>query len=128
VSASVKALCLLVPFSERYAHGIELCTTEAVVNSIKHAYGDEPDHEVTVTVTYAADRLIIDVCDSGRSMEPGMLERKRAFDTDFDLDAIDTIPESGRGLAIIQQVMDEVDYTIDGHEKCLRMVKKIPVA
>lgn len=127
VSAAVNRLCLLSHLSEKDAHCIELCATEAVVNSIKHAYGDEPGHEVAVTVTIGSDRLMIEVCDSGKPMEPGMLERKRAFDTDFDLEAIDTIPESGRGLAIIQQVMDEVSYTNDGHKNCLRMVKKIPV-
>ena len=125
VSAAVNSLCSLLPLTGKEVHGVELCTTEAVVNSIKHAYGDEPDHEVTVTVTIEPEHLRIDVCDSGKSMDPGMLERKREIDTAFDLEKIGAIPESGRGLAIIQWVMDEVCYTIGEHQNCLRMVKKI---
>jgi len=125
ISIAVNRLCSLALFSEKDAHAIELCVTEAVVNSIKHAYGDEPNHEVTVTVTIETEHLRIDVCDSGKSMDPGMLESKREIDTVFDLEKIGTIPESGRGLAIIQWVMDEVCYTIGEHQNCLRMVKKV---
>ncbi len=126
LSVAVKTLCSLVPLSGKDAHGVELCTTEAVVNSIKHAYGDAPDHDVTVTVSMMLDRLIIDVCDWGESMDPGMLERKREIDTTFDLEKIGAIPESGRGLAIIQWLMDEVCYTVEGEKNCLRMVKILP--
>ena len=124
ISIAVNRLCSLALFSEKDAHAIELCVTEAVVNSIKHACGDEQAHEVTTTVAIESDRVIIDVCDTGSPMAPGLLEEKKETVLEFDMESIDTIPESGRGLAIIQGFMDDVSYRMESHQNCLRMVKK----
>ena len=125
ISIAVNRLCLLAPFSEKDAHAIELCVTEAVVNSIKHAYGDEPAYEVTISVAIESDRIIIDVCDTGSPMAPGLLEEKKETASAFCLESIDAIPESGRGLAIIQGFMDDVSYRMESRRNCIRMVKII---
>ena len=128
VSIAVNRLCLSASFSEKDAHAIELCVTEAVVNSIKHAYGDEQGHEVVVTVAVESDRVTIDVCDTGNPMDPGILEEKKKTALVFDPENIDAIPESGRGLAIIQGFMDGVSYRMEEDQKCLRMVKKFQMS
>jgi anti-anti-sigma factor len=125
VSAAVHELCSLIPFGDRDTYAIELCVTEAVVNSIKHAYQDEPDRTVAVIFCLQADELVIKVQDTGKSMDPTLLKVKR--DAALKLDTMDTanIPESGRGLAIMQNYMDEVHYRVEENGNFLTMKKKI---
>jgi len=125
VSAAVYKLCSLIPFSDKDAHETELCVTEAVVNSIKHAYQDEPDHTVGVTFCLLASELVIEVRDSGKSMDLDLLKEKRDAALKFDSSDIENLPESGRGLAIIQSYMDEVHYKVKDNGNYLTMKKKI---
>ena len=124
VSTAVNKLCLLIPFSENDAHSIELCVTEAVVNSIKHAYGDEPGHEVVVTFNVFETKIVIEVIDTGQSMDSGLLAGSKEFALEFDPKDIDSIPETGRGLAIIQGFMDDVSYHVRENRNYLIMVKE----
>jgi serine/threonine-protein kinase RsbW len=125
MSAAIHKLCSLIPFGERDTYATELCVTEAVVNSIKHAYQDEPGHTVAVIFSLHATELVIEVQDRGKSMEPALLEKKRDVALNFDTIDPDDIPESGRGLAIIQSYMDEVHYRIGENGNFLTMKKKI---
>ena len=125
VSAAVHKLCSLIPLSDKDAHKTELCVTEAVVNSIKHAYQDEPDHTVVVTFCLLTSELVIVVRDSGKSMDLDLLAEKRDAALKFDSSDIENLPESGRGLAIIQSYMDEVHYKVKENGNYLTMKKKI---
>ena len=125
VSAAVHKLCSLIPFGDKDTYATELCVTEAVVNSIKHAYQDEPDHTVTVVFSLLVNKLVIEVQDTGKSMDPALLEVKRDTALNFDTMDTDNIPESGRGLAIIQSYMDEVHYRVEEYGNCLTMEKRI---
>jgi len=125
VSAAVHQLCSLIPFGDKDTYATELCVTEAVVNSIKHAYRDEPDHTVAVIFCLLANQLVIEVQDRGKSMDPLLLEMKKDTALNFDMMDLDSIPESGRGLAIIQNYMDEVHYRAAGNGNYLTMKKKI---
>ena len=125
VSAAVHKLCSLIPFSDKDVHATELCVTEAVVNSIKHAYQNEPDHTVAVVFSLLATELLIEVRDTGKSMDLAMLEENRDAALKFDAGDIENIPESGRGLAIIQSYMDEVHYQVKENGNYLTMIKKI---
>ena len=126
VGTAVNRLCLLNPFSDRDAHAIELCVTEAVVNSIKHGYHHECDHTVEVLFRREVDRVVITISDSGVPMNPQLLEEKKQSAIPFDPDEIDKIPESGRGLAIMQSYMDDVRYWVEGQIKHLTLTKKFP--
>ena len=125
VNAAVRKLCSLVPFGDKDTYATELCVTEAVVNSIKHAYQDEPDHTVAVIFCLLATELVIEVQDTGKSMDPALLEVNRDASLKFDIMDTDNIPESGRGLAIIQNYMDEVHYRVEENGNFLTMKKKI---
>jgi anti-sigma regulatory factor (Ser/Thr protein kinase) len=58
-------------------------------------------------------------------MDPALLQVRR--DTALNFDAMDTnnIPETGRGLAIIQSYMDEVHYRVKETGNYLTMKKKV---
>jgi anti-sigma regulatory factor (Ser/Thr protein kinase) len=115
----------LIPFGNKDTYATELCVTEAVVNSIKHAYDDEPDHTVAVIFCLLATELVIEVQDTGKSMDPALLEVNRDATLKLDMMDTDDIPESGRGLAIIQNYMDEVHYRVEDNGNYLTMKKKI---
>ena len=124
IGAAINKLSSISPLSERDVCSIELCIVEAVVNSIKHAYENAPGHEVAVVLSMYETKLVIDVIDSGKSMAPGLLEERKACTLEFDPKDIDAIPESGRGLAIIQGFMDDVSYQVTESGNCLTMVKE----
>ena len=123
VGNAVNSLCSLTALPEDSRHRVELCVTEAVVNSIKHGYHDEPGHIVDTIFSLHDDKLVIDVVDTGISMDPYLLEESRKMDIDFDPEDIESVPCSGRGLAIIQEYMDAVCYSEHGRRKYLTMTK-----
>jgi serine/threonine-protein kinase RsbW len=125
VCTAIHQLCSLIPFGDRDTYATELCVTEAVVNSIKHAYRDEPEHTVAVIFCLLANELVIEVRDRGKPMDPALLELKRDTALKIDTMDLDNIPESGRGLAIIQSYMDEVHYRVAENGNYLTMKKKI---
>ena len=124
VNAAINKLCSLIPFGDKDTYATELCVTEAVVNSIKHAYLDEPDHTVAVVFCLRETELVIEVQDTGKSMGPELLELNRVAALKIDALDTDNIPESGRGLAIIQSYMDEVHYRVEENGNYLIMKKK----
>ena len=124
VNAAINKLCSLIPFGDKDTYATELCVTEAVVNSIKHAYQDEPDHTVAVVFCLRETELVIEVQDTGKSMDPELLELNRVAALKIDALDTDNIPESGRGLAIIQSYMDEVHYRVEENGNYLTMRKK----
>ena len=124
IGAALRGLCRTALLSPEDCRAMELCVTEAVVNCIAHAYGHAPEHEVRVTVCDEDDRLTITVRDTGKPMPAGMLARKRAEAQKFEPANIAHIPNSGRGLAIIQGFMDAVDYRVAEDGNHLMMIKR----
>ena len=114
ISAAINKLCTLFSLRSKDIFEIEVCVTEAVVNSIRHAYHNQPEH--TVTVNFGINsHVVIEVCDSGSRMDPSLLTQMKDKPIDFNPYDIEKIPDSGRGLTIIQSFMDEATYrTIDG--------------
>jgi anti-sigma regulatory factor (Ser/Thr protein kinase) len=126
LGAAVNKLCRLLPFSDRDAHAIELCVTEAAVNSIKHGYDFRTGHTVDVLFRQEPDRVEITVSDCGAPMRPQILIEKKHCAIPCDPADIDSIPESGRGLAIMQGYMDDVRYWVEGQDKHLVLTKNYP--
>ena len=124
IGAAIRGLCQEAGLRPEDCQGIELCVTEAVVNSIEHAYGNDPAHEVAVTIRDEGARIVIAVRDTGNPMATDMLARKKQEAYEFDPANIARIPTSGRGLAIIQSYMDSVDYRIAADGNHLVMSKQ----
>lgn len=114
IGMTINRLCSITPFSDSECYKIELCVVEAVNNAIIHAYQNERGHEVEVIFSMDTRTLTIDICDTGRSMDADILQTSRMPSFDQDKDEME-VPERGRGLAIIKEVMDDVTYkTIEG--------------
>lgn len=126
VGMALNRLCLAASFSTIDAFNIELCTVEAVTNSIRHCYGEKAGHEVKIVLTFTTEDVVLDICDIGPSMDACLLE-KAAIQHQVDDDCgIEDIPEGGRGLGIMREIMDSVAYRSEGGVNCLTLKKRLP--
>jgi serine/threonine-protein kinase RsbW len=107
----ISRLCEFTPFSRTEAFYVGLCVVESVNNAIKHAYGNELGHQVEIIFALHSNRLILEISDTGRSMDPKYLPSKGELFIEFNPDDMDSLPEGQMGLAIINEVMDQVAYT-----------------
>jgi serine/threonine-protein kinase RsbW len=103
---------------------LEVCVVEAVNNSILHAYRGDPSRRVELEVNLSSDRLIFDVWDSGTPGDPEKINADHRGDLEVPLDAVDGMAESGRGLGIIQEIMDSSEYTPGKERNRFRMIKR----
>ena len=123
IGQAVERLCSLIPLSDVESHQIALCVCEAVNNAIVHAYGREAEHQVEVIFGHYPDHLILQICDTGRTMDPKHLGPQMASPLDFDPCHLECIPEKGLGLAIIRRTMDEVTYTTSQGKNILTLTR-----
>jgi anti-sigma regulatory factor (Ser/Thr protein kinase) len=121
----VRAVCLHAGLASLEANEVEVCVAEVVNNSIKHAYGGDPDHSVAVEVTLLATELTLDIWDSGKSEEPSKIHQDHRQAFSLDPEHPEDFPESGRGLAIIQQLMDSFEYTPGAERNRFRLTKRL---
>lgn len=125
IGITINKLSSLIFLSDIESYKIELCVVEAVTNSIKHAYGNEAGQDVEVVFTLYADRLTIDVCDTGKPLDQNIMNKKNVSSLDVDLDDIANLPEGGRGIAIIKEIMDTVSYKSEKRKNVLTMAKRL---
>lgn len=96
---------------EHQRYQLKISVYEAVTNCIKHAYLGSPRHTVLVACNIDSDRILLDIADSGISMDPKYFN---AISTAFEINP-DNPKEGGMGLKIIKLYMDSIDYqTKDG--------------
>jgi serine/threonine-protein kinase RsbW len=114
----VRSFCTASGASDTESGQIEVCIMEAVNNCVIHAYKSEPGHAVEVVATCHDGQFRFDVYDQGQSRSPDIPPRSRRHLLDLDPTAVDAVPESGRGLAIIETIMDAMEYvTVDGKNR-----------
>jgi|SRR5690348_13051106 serine/threonine-protein kinase RsbW len=96
---------------------LKLALTEAVSNSVRHAYGPTGDGHVAVTYELGPDRLAIEVVDDGEGFDPN---EAPSFEGD-------ELSEGGLGIAIIRSIADEleIDSAPGRRGSRLRFVKQL---
>lgn len=109
-----------MPFSYDDVEDIKLAVAEACNNAIVHA-GDS-DALVKVMLTPYADRLEIEVTDSGRVPPPGLVAPRDKAATRGE-----ELRESGLGLFLMQTLMDKVGHeTGADSDTKVHLVKYLP--
>lgn len=106
VGACAVEICRYIeqlPVPEQTTYDVQLAVNEAVVNTIKHAYGNRPDGRVKVVFSLLPQRLQIDVYDWGEGFDLTTVSEPN----------LEEPSESGYGLMIIKRLMDEVSYHRD---------------
>jgi len=90
---------------ELIRNAFDICLTEALNNVIKHAYKEEKGKSIQVRVIKDKNFIEVNIIDEG--IPRTNLEIKKL---DYNPEDLNSLPESGMGLFIIQQLMDELDY------------------
>jgi anti-sigma regulatory factor (Ser/Thr protein kinase) len=123
--AMVRAFCIASGASEMESGQVEVCIMEAVNNCVVHAYHSEPCHAIEVLASLQEGEFRFEVCDQGKPGNPEMLRRSRRHLLDVDPTSLQATPESGRGLAIIESIMDGMEYVSTAGKNCFSMTKRI---
>jgi serine/threonine-protein kinase RsbW len=92
---------------------IRLCLEEAIINAIK--YGNKRDKDLPVYISYSFgdDRIEIVIRDKGRGFDYANIPDPRSSGN--------ILKHGGRGLFLIRNLMDEVEFNNSGNE--IKMVK-----
>jgi serine/threonine-protein kinase RsbW len=127
VAVAVNRICVQLGLDDLSAGQVELCIAEAATNAIRHAYHGELGHTVVIALAAGADQLNIEVSDSGTPMP---VEQEQRLLHGIQANEIQTtdrssLPEGGRGLQIIHDLMDEVSYVRLGNLNRLIMRKQL---
>ena len=112
---ALTGLAQLRDISEDTMADLKLALTEAVSNSVRHAYGDNGDGHVDITYELHLDRLGIQVVDDGDGFDPNEAPAIEG----------DELTEGGLGIAIIRTIADEfeIDSKPGSRGSRLRFVK-----
>lgn len=86
-------------------NAFDICLTEALNNIIKHAYKEEKGRNITVQIAKDTKTIEVEIIDEG---EPRT--KLEIPNLEFDPQDINNLPESGMGLFIMNQLMDELKY------------------
>jgi anti-anti-sigma factor len=93
---------------------IQLCLDEAIKNAMLHGNKYHPDKKVGYHLYADEDKWGLVISDEGEGMNPGKIPEQ--------LEVEDDLRESGYGVMLMDQMLDEVVYM--GHGNHLLMVKK----
>ena len=114
VDAVGEQLCL--PADTRYA--VKLAVGEACNNAVLHAkYQPDGKNSVMVACRIQPDALEIDVTNCGNGFHPKAENR---------MPPAESLAEHGRGMALIEMLMDSVEYVSENGNTTVRMRKKRP--
>ena len=96
---------------------IELALQEAVANAIRHGCRGDASKQVRCSVSCDdADEVVIVVRDPGSGFDPGAIADP--------LDTANILKPSGRGIFLISELMDHVQFADGGREVRMRKKKK----
>ncbi len=127
MAVAVNRICSQLGMDPVLCFQMELCVTEAATNSIRHAYGGRSGHEVSLLISLEPERLNLECSDTGTPMGPEQVERLiRGCDHCNHQES--QLPEGGRGLQIMHDLMDQICYLQDGPVNRLQMSKQFRVS
>ncbi len=98
---------------EKILWSVELTVSEAVTNAMKYGCRENGAKTVEVEFDIWEDRLEILIIDSGEGFD-----WEKIGEPDFSMPK-----ESGYGLYIIRELMDEIEYTRGKNRNILKLVK-----
>ncbi len=108
----------LAGFDNQSSYWPVLAVREAVMNAVLHGNRERPDRSVSVEYRVAGGRVEVQVCDQGDGFDPATLEDP--------LSKENLLAEGGRGVYLMRQFMDEVDFSFpERGGTCISLVKRL---
>ena len=102
------------PVEASFIQAMELAVQEACTNIVRHAYTGVDDGTIDLTISLGADEVVIELHDLGHSFDS----------TAVPAPNFETVQEHGFGLFLIQQLVDQTEYTTGEDGNRLRLRKK----
>lgn len=118
VSDQINSYMVTNKVNKETADLFEMCLLEALNNIIKHAYKGDHTKEIHISVEVNDNKASVTLTDRGlprKNVEKAKLE--------YDPKDIDNLPESGMGLFIIENIMDETHYQNTDSINTYKLVK-----
>jgi anti-sigma regulatory factor (Ser/Thr protein kinase) len=113
VTAGVNELLLSKQWPKKEITDVELALQEALANAIRHGCKNDPEKQVQCCVTFdAVGELVIVVRDPGAGFDVAAVPNPLEGDNLFK--------GSGRGVFLINQLMDTVEFTEEGRKVLMR--------
>jgi anti-sigma regulatory factor (Ser/Thr protein kinase) len=113
VTAGLKEILAGKHWSEKEMMDVDLAVQEALANAIRHGCKNDPTKLVQCCVTFdATGELVIVVRDPGAGFDPAAVPDPLTGDNLFR--------GSGRGVFLINQLMDTAEYTEGGRKVLMR--------
>lgn len=103
----------LSPITRRLEYRLKTLLCEALANAIRHGLREDPARSVLVRVELTAELARVHVTDGGEGFDP------RSVEPPLDPAALDR--ESGRGLLIIRELADAVEFNELGNSICMTL-------
>lgn len=95
------------------ASEVILAVSEAASNIIQHSYKGDPGQKLSVHCRESEDGVEIEIRDNGEPFDPHQPPPGPP----------DELRAGGRGVYLMQTVMDEIEYRREGTTNCVRMRK-----
>lgn len=92
---------------QKYFNKIYLCVSEAVINSIKHGNKNDKRKKITVGVDCKNQVLVLNIEDEGDGFDINQLQNPTHTEN--------LRSESGRGIFIIKNMSDKLEYNEKGN-------------
>ncbi|NQU95107.1 MAG: ATP-binding protein [Candidatus Omnitrophica bacterium] len=102
VSAEIENFLRSKNIDESYIFYIRLCAEEAIKNSILHGNKGDKGKSVFITYSLKGDKFNMEIEDEGSGFDPLKLPDPTKNEN--------LLMEGGRGVFLIQKLMDKVEY------------------
>ena len=105
INRTIRQFLVEEKVEDHVCNAVDICLSESLNNIIKHSYLGDPSRLISITVKKDSKFLELQMIDEGKPRESLVVH-----DLEFDPNNIQHLPESGMGLFIIKQLMDEMNY------------------
>ncbi len=105
IGLSINRICIHLSFDTTDAYRIELAAVEALTNCIRHAYKNEPDKKISVSLEIFDEYILIKIRDQGEKFDHKYLKKG----LDIDPNDPESLPVGGMGIHLILSIMDSVE-------------------
>lgn len=120
VQIAVEAALQQLPVEEVFAHQVGTAIREAVANAIEHGNQSDASKQVEVDFRFEDNQIVISVTDQGLGFDPGNVPDP--------LEPDNLLKPNGRGILLIKEFMDEVEYSFRNDRGTALIMRKQLVA
>ncbi|QHM71023.1 ATP-binding protein [Mixta intestinalis] len=111
--------------AESWIFMLDLALCEAATNIIRHGYREDKTKSYGVTFSGDDRQVTVTLYDTGQPI-PSALLQAAINAAEPEVEDIDRLLESGRGLRLIYDCVDEVGYQQQGNANLMTLRKNLP--